>query len=225
MAVLPRVAANATQRYLYRSKLDGSDTPERVTPADQPGYHTYDLAPGGRLAFHTLVAFDRATGDGRHRAAIASHTAALTDTTALTTALAPVIKVPTEFVSVDVGNGVTLDGWMMKPPSFDPSRNIPVIVYVYGEVADQTVKDRWASGRQLFHRALAEAGYIVVSFDNRGTPAPKGAAWRHVVYGIVGDLVIEGARGGDPRAGGEVAVRRRQSRRASGVGAAAARTR
>jgi dipeptidyl-peptidase-4 len=48
--------------------------------------------------------------------------------------------------------------------------------------------DRWGGGRTLFHRALAEAGYIVVSMDNRGTPAPKGAAWRKIVYGTVGDL-------------------------------------
>jgi dipeptidyl-peptidase-4 len=40
----------------------------------------------------------------------------------------------------------------------------------------------------LFHRALAEAGYVVLSVDNRGTPAPRGAAWRKVVYGTVGDL-------------------------------------
>ena len=40
----------------------------------------------------------------------------------------------------------------------------------------------------LFHRALAEAGYVVVSMDNRGTPAPKGAPWRKAVYGSVGDL-------------------------------------
>jgi dipeptidyl-peptidase-4 len=40
----------------------------------------------------------------------------------------------------------------------------------------------------LFHRALAEAGYIVLSVDNRGTPAPKGAAWRKIIYGSVGDL-------------------------------------
>ena len=45
--------SNPTQRYLYRSKLDGSGTPERVTPADQPGTHTYDVAPGAHLAFHT----------------------------------------------------------------------------------------------------------------------------------------------------------------------------
>jgi dipeptidyl-peptidase-4 len=63
-----------------------------------------------------------------------------------------------------------------------------VIAHVYGEPAGQTVTDRWGGGRMLFHRALAEAGYVIVSFDNRGTPAPKGAAWRHVIYGTVGDL-------------------------------------
>jgi dipeptidyl-peptidase-4 len=42
--------------------------------------------------------------------------------------------------------------------------------------------------RMLFHRAIANQGYIVVSFDNRGTPAPKGAAWRKIIYGTVGDL-------------------------------------
>ncbi|MCA1649885.1 MAG: DPP IV N-terminal domain-containing protein, partial [Acidobacteria bacterium] len=52
---------NATQRYLYRSKLDGPGSPERITPPDQPGTHGYDLAPGGRLAFHTWSQFDRPT--------------------------------------------------------------------------------------------------------------------------------------------------------------------
>jgi dipeptidyl-peptidase-4 len=51
--------SNATERYLYRSKLDGSGAPERVTPADQKGTHAYDLAPGGRMAFHTWSQFDR----------------------------------------------------------------------------------------------------------------------------------------------------------------------
>jgi dipeptidyl-peptidase-4 len=40
----------------------------------------------------------------------------------------------------------------------------------------------------LFHRALTDQGYVVVSFDNRGTPALKGAAWRRIVYGTVGEL-------------------------------------
>src|SRR5204862_4550363 len=76
-------------------------------------------------------------------------------------------------------------GWMIRPSSFDPSKKYPVIVFVYGEPASQTVTDAW-SGGHLFYRALADAGYVVVSFDNRGTPAPKGAAWRKSIYGAVG---------------------------------------
>jgi dipeptidyl-peptidase-4 len=93
-----------------------------------------------------------------------------------------------EFLTVEVGNRVVLDGWMLKPPAFDASRKYPVIVFVYGEPAGQTVTNNWRGAQGLFNRALANAGYIVVSFDNRGTPAPKGAAWRKVVYGSVGDL-------------------------------------
>ena len=44
---------DATARYLYRARANGEGAPERVTPADQPGTHSYRLAPGGRLAFHT----------------------------------------------------------------------------------------------------------------------------------------------------------------------------
>src|SRR5262249_34325692 len=36
---------NATQRCLYRSRLDGSGTPERVTPAGQLGTHSYNVSP------------------------------------------------------------------------------------------------------------------------------------------------------------------------------------
>ena len=178
----------ATERYLYRSKLDGSGTPERVSPADQPGTHAYDVAPGGRLAFHTWSRFD--SPPVMDVVALPAHTSLrkLTDPSALKGKLTTVLKPPVEFLTVDIGGGVTLDGFMLKPSSFDPARKYPVIVFVYGEPAGQTVNDRWGGRSMLFHRALAEAGYIVVSFDNRGTPAPKGADWRKVIYGTVGDL-------------------------------------
>lgn len=180
--------SNATQRYLFRSKLDGSGTPERVTPADQPGTHDYDLAPGGRFAFHTWSRFDQPPVTDvvelpAHRAL-----RRLTDPAALASKLSDALKPPVEFLRVDVGGGVVLDGWMLKPSSFDPGRKYPVLVYVYGEPAGQTVLDRWIGDLRLFFRALAGAGYVVVSFDNRGTPAPKGAAWRKIVYGAVGVL-------------------------------------
>jgi len=179
---------NATQRYLYRARLDGTGTPDRVTPANQPGTHTYDAAPNAGFAFHTYSRFDQPPVMEVVELATHRSLRTLTDTAALKAKLAPVLKGPVEFFTVDVSEGVTLDGWMLKPPDLDPSRRYPVIVFVYGEPASQTVVDRWGGGRMLFHRALADAGYVVVSVDNRGTPAPKGAAWRKVVYGTVGEL-------------------------------------
>jgi dipeptidyl-peptidase-4 len=179
---------NPTQRYLYRAPLDGSSPPERVTPASEPGWHTYELAPGGKLAFHTYSSLDRPPS--MNVVALPAHrdVRPLTNASSLHARLAEVLKRPAEFISVDVGGGVKLDGWMLKPATFDASRKYPVIVYVYGEPASQTVTDRWGGGRMLFHRALADAGYIVASFDNRGTPAPKGAAWRKAIYGAIGVL-------------------------------------
>jgi dipeptidyl-peptidase-4 len=77
---------------------------------------------------------------------------------------------------------------MIKPPDFDPARKYPVLVYVYGEPAATTVNDAWDGSRGLFHRAIAHDGYIILSFDNQGTPAPKGRAWRKIVYGDIGVL-------------------------------------
>ncbi len=179
---------NATERYLYRSKLDGTGTPERVTPATQPGTHRYVVAPGGKLAFHTYSRFD--VPPITDVIALPAHTALrpLTDTAALVKKVTPLMLPPVEFFTIGVDDGVTLDGWMLKPTHLDASKRYPVIVFVYGEPAGQTVTDSWGGGQMLFHRALAEAGYVVVSVDNRGTPAPKGAAWRKVVYGAVGEL-------------------------------------
>jgi dipeptidyl-peptidase 4 len=73
-----------------------------------------------------------------------------------------------------------------------------VLFNVYGEPAAQTVLDAW-SGEYLWHLMLTQHGYIVASIDNRGTPAPRGRAWRRSVYGAIGVLSsrdqADGARG------------------------------
>lgn len=179
---------SATESYLYRTKLDGSSVPEQVTPDGPPGTNVYDVAPGGRLAFHTYSRFDQPPT--MSVVALPAHKTlrALTDPSVLSAKVAPLLSPSVEFFSVAIGEGVSLDGWMIKPKVFDPTKRYPTIVFVYGEPASQTVTDRWGGGRMLFHRALADAGYLVISVDNRGTPAPKGAAWRKSVYGTVGDL-------------------------------------
>ena len=180
---------NAGQRYLYRARLDGSSSsPERVTPANQPGTHRYDVSPNGRLAFHTYSTFE--TPPVVNVIELPSHKAVrpLTDPSAVAAKVKPLLDPPAEFFRVDIGDGVMLDGYMIKPPAFDAARRYPFITHVYGEPAGQTVNDAWGGNQLLFHRALAAAGYIVISIDNRGTPAPRGTEWRKIVYGTVGDL-------------------------------------
>lgn len=95
---------------------------------------------------------------------------------------------PTEFVQLDIGDGITVDASVTKPKDFDATKKYPVLVYVYGEPHLQTVLDDWGAAQVDFHRVVASLGYIVVSIDNRGTPAPKGAAWRRAVFGSLGPI-------------------------------------
>jgi len=178
----------ATERYLYVSRLDGDGTVTRVTPASQPGTHVYDVSPDGRWAIHTWSRFE--TPPTVELVSLPDHRTIRTvvENTTLAERLGPVLTPAAEFVSVDIGDGVALDGWVIKPRDFDPARRYPLLVHVYGEPASTTVNDRWGGSTMLFHRAIADRGIVVVSFDNRGTPAPKGRDWRHVVYGTVGDL-------------------------------------
>ena len=177
---------NASQRYLYRTRIGERGAPERLTPADQPGTHSYQVSPDLSLAFHTHSTFDTPPLTDLVRLPDHRVLRVVEDNQKLRSAVKDLVSVPTEFVRVDIGEGVNLDGWLMKPKRFDPSRKYPVLVYVYGEPAAQTVVDRWDEG--IFHRALAQNGYVIVSFDNRGTPAPKGRAWRKIIYGSVGVL-------------------------------------
>jgi len=182
---------NATQRYLYRVRLDGTGEPERITPADQPGTHHYDFSPDAKWAFHTHSTFD--VPPVTELVQLPEHRAVrvLEDNHELREKMKPLICRPTEFLALDVGDGVVMDAWMIKPRGFDASRKYPVFVHVYGEPHGQTVLDAWGRSHADFHRVIADLGYLVVSIDNRGTPAPKGAAWRRAVFGSLGPLSTE----------------------------------
>jgi dipeptidyl-peptidase-4 len=94
-----------------------------------------------------------------------------------------------EFFTVKTEDGVEMDGWMIKPSNFDPSRQYPTLFYVYTEPAGTTVNDSYGTGRiSHFTGNLAEEGYIYISLDNRGTPSPKGRAWRKSIYRKIGQI-------------------------------------
>jgi dipeptidyl-peptidase 4 len=179
---------DATRRYLYRARLDGKGIPMRVTPGGARGTHAYDISPDGRFAIHTFSTTERPPVVDLVKLPSHQVVRVLEDNKDVAAAVAPFTTPAAEFFQVDLGDGVKLDGWMLKPKSFDPSKKYPLLMYVYGEPAGVEVTDRWHGERGLFHRALADAGYVVACVDNRGTPAPKGREWRKIIYGSVGVL-------------------------------------
>jgi dipeptidyl-peptidase-4 len=177
---------NATQHYLFRTRLDGTGKAERVSPATQPGSHRYTISPDAHWAFHTYSTFDTPPVTDLVRLPTHQVVRTLAGNATLQETVAPLITRKTEFFKVTIPDGATLDGWMIRPRSFDSTKTYPLLMSVYGEPAGQTVLDSW--GGQGWHRLIADQGYIVASVDNRGTPAPKGRAWRKVVYGEIGVL-------------------------------------
>jgi dipeptidyl-peptidase 4 len=174
--------ANPTQRYLFRVKLDGGGKSEQLSPAAQAGSHSYNIAPGSSWAFHTYSNFTTPPRIELVRLPDHSRARTLAENARLQATVKQLNLGKVEFFRVDAGAGVQLDGWMIKPVNFDATKRYPVLFHVYGEPASQTVLDRWGGARQLWHFMLAQQGYLVVSVDNRGTPAPRGRDWRKVIY-------------------------------------------
>jgi dipeptidyl-peptidase-4 len=184
---------DATQRYLYRVPITGGAA-TRLSPAGQSGMHQYSIAPGAAYAVHTFSNYT--TPPTTELVRLPSHETVrqLAENAALARRYANLRKGPVRFVQVDAGNGVTLDGIVMYPPGFDSTRKYPVLFHVYGEPAAQTALDAW-NANDGFHQFVAQQGYIVATFDNRGTPAPKGRAWRKSVYRRIGVLASEDQAG------------------------------
>ena len=179
--------SNATQVYLYRVHFDGSDF-QRVTPETKTGTHRYVLSPDRKMA---LVTSSQVASPPRTEVVrLSDHaTQFVAEENSRLRDQLKAARLPTsEFFRVDIGEGVELDAWCILPPDLNPSKKYPLIVYVYGEPAGQTVVDKWGGDRMLWHQMLAQQGYVVMSFDNRGTPAPRGRQWRKSVHRQIGIL-------------------------------------
>ena len=76
---------------------------------------------------------------------------------------------------------------MIKPPDFDPSETLSgTVLCLRRAVGSNGARFAGAANRSMWHLMLAQQGYIVMSVDNRGTPAPRGRAWRKCIYRKIG---------------------------------------
>ncbi len=181
---------NATQSYLYRTSIGGGPL-ERLTPADQPGWHSYNISPNAEWAVHTYSTFASPPIVELIRMSDHSVVRTVVTNSKLREKLASLQPIATEFLRLNVAENVELDAWSIRPSKTDPSRKLPLLVHVYGEPHGQTVRDAWQGSRGLWHMMMAQQGCVVASVDNRGTMAPRGRAWRKCVYRQIGVLASQ----------------------------------
>ncbi len=86
-----------------------------------------------------------------------------------------------EFVTFE-NDGYTLNGFIIKPVDFDPSKKYPVIMSQYSGPGSQQVRNNWKLDWEEY---FATQGYIVACFDGRGTGA-RGKAFESLIYQNLG---------------------------------------
>ena len=177
---------NATQKYLYRTKLDGKGKPVMLSPVAQPGTHDYQVSPDTKYAFHSFSNYY--TPDEAEWITLPDHKG-LNGSNEVNNAMAKADKnAPgVQFFKIKTAEGIEMDAWMKKPLHFDSTKKYPVVFYVYTEPWGQNVKDEYGIAENRMYRGnMAQDGYFYISIDNRGTPVPKGREWRKSVYRKIG---------------------------------------
>ena len=96
-----------------------------------------------------------------------------------------------ELFTLTTSEGVTLNGWMVKPADFNPQKQYPVVMYQYGGPGSQSVKNTWNVGMAgqgaALEQYLCQQGFICVCIDNRGTGG-RGADFEKCTYLKLGQL-------------------------------------
>jgi dipeptidyl-peptidase-4 len=183
-------AEGSTERHVYRQRVDLAagrtlSAPERLTDGD--GWSTADLSRDRRYFIHTVSDLDTPTVVTLRRSD-GSPIKTLQDNAELAGRLSDYALGTAELTSVPGADGTGLNTLLIKPSDFDPAREYPVLMYVYGGPGSQAVRNAWLGSRYLWHQYLAqELGVVVAIVDNRGTGG-RGRAFKNAVYKRLGEL-------------------------------------
>jgi dipeptidyl-peptidase-4 len=175
------------ERHLYAVGFDGADK-RRLTEA--PGTHSVDLSPNGKWYIdrwsntrtpRRVELYSTVPGDDSRARLVA----VLEDNRGTVDWVRDNAYSPLELFSFTTSDGVELDGSMIRPPDFDPSRPHPVLLSIYGGPGSQQVHDAFATNG--WHQYLAQQGYVVVGLNNRGS-GNYGREFMEAVYERLGEL-------------------------------------
>ncbi|MBI4534877.1 MAG: DPP IV N-terminal domain-containing protein [Ignavibacteriae bacterium] len=176
------------ERHMYKVSLDGSGF-KRISTSD--GWHEITMSQDCRSYIDMYSNVSRLPL--LSYMTVNQSTAALVEENPQTELRKFSLPKP-EFFTVNSSNGdVDLHAFIIKPSTFDETKKYPVIVYVYGGPTSQIVANRWGAGggasRALWHRLMAERGYIVFGVDGRGTPS-RGREFLNHIHKRLGDYEL-----------------------------------
>ena len=169
------------EQHVYRVGLDGGGI-ERLS--DPGGWTKFSFAPGfghyvqWRSGIDTPIRVSLHSASGEEVRVLRDHTYMAP----------PRSNLPSwEFFQLTTRDGTELQAKILRPGSFRPNITYPTLIYTYGGPGSQTVMDRWRDSpdRDLWHRYLAQRGYVILTVDNRGTGG-RGKAFKNLAYGDLG---------------------------------------
>ncbi len=181
---------NPTERYLYKTSAKGNGGLIRVTPDLLEGSHNYQISTKAKYAFHSFSNYF--TRPMQAIISLPNHKF-INENQNMIDKYEPEKKKehPLEFFEITTVDDVTMEGWIVKPKNLDKNKKYPVLFYFYSEPAGQTGVNRYGAGNNgLYDGNLGDDGYVYVTFDGRGTPSPKGRAWRKAIYRNIGRINV-----------------------------------
>jgi dipeptidyl aminopeptidase/acylaminoacyl peptidase len=167
-----------TASNLYRVKIEGSGI-ERLTVG--PGDHQVVLSPKANLFVDSHSSHNTPTGVGLFETS-GSPVRMLDSNPVYAREEYDLGKV--EMVQIKAADGFVLEGMVVKPPDFDPTRRYPVWFSTYGGPHAPVIRDTWAGGR-LHDQGLANLGFVVFHADPRSASG-KGACSTWTAYRQLG---------------------------------------
>ena len=168
-------------QYLYSVNMDGSDL-KRLTP--ETGNHSVRFAPSARFFLDTW-----STPVIPQKHALRKHDGTLVVSLGeadISDLVAHGWQPPEPFTVKARDDSTNLYGLMYKPSDFDPSRNYPILNYLYPGPQSGSVGTRSFVPARGDKQAIAELGFIVVEVDAMGTPG-RSKSFHDAYYGNMGD--------------------------------------
>lgn len=173
--------ASPMERYVYAASLDGKNV-QQLTPAK--GYNrvqfssTFDYYVDVSSTINTPPTYTVRDRKGKSIRVIE-------DNKDLIQLQKEYGVQEVEFFQFTTPEEVSLNGYMVKPPNFDPNKEYPVFMYLYGGPGSQQVVNSWLGQNYWWFQMLAQQGYIVACVDNRGTGG-RGEEFKKMTYQELG---------------------------------------